>query len=86
MRTFRMASTSSQALNRTALHKPDYMYQLRKVGRTAAVFFPFYATVLGWPVSFPLFSSISFSSLFHNTDWTTNSSSSPATAKVLVSD
>lgn len=85
MRTFRMASTSSQALNRTALHKPDHMYQLRKVGRTAAVFFPFYATVLGWPVSFPL-SSISFSSLFHNTDWTTNSSSSPATAKVLVSD
>ncbi|KAF1347169.1 hypothetical protein BDV97DRAFT_401030 [Delphinella strobiligena] len=51
MRTFQTAFRSTHAPRNasTLVHKHDNMLYVRKLGRTAAVFFPFYAVVLGWP-------------------------------------
>ncbi|KAL1311884.1 hypothetical protein AAFC00_001956 [Neodothiora populina] len=40
--TYRNAATAMA-------HKHDNAQLARKLGRTAAVYFPFYAVVLGWP-------------------------------------
>lgn len=54
MRTFQTAFRASHSTRNasTLVHKHDNMLYVRKIGRTAAAFFPFYAVVLGWPVSF----------------------------------
>ncbi|KAF1355469.1 hypothetical protein BDV97DRAFT_288983, partial [Delphinella strobiligena] len=37
---------------RLMAHKHDNLVLVRKLGRTAVVYFPYYAFVLGWPVSY----------------------------------
>ena len=44
---FRYAST----LQRVQHHQHDNLQAARKIGRTAIVYFPFYALAFGWPVS-----------------------------------
>jgi len=53
MRTFKTAFNTSQVRRQSTLQLRgrNNMHLFRKVGRTAAAFFPFYAFVLGWPVS-----------------------------------
>lgn len=64
MRTFKMAFTEAHPFARNprtlAPHKHDNMVLLRKLGRTATAFFPFYAFVLGWPVCLHLFRHVLF--------------------------
>ena len=55
VRTLRHAMHESHPVARKAIntptHKHDNYILLKKFGRTATTFFPFYAFVLGWPVS-----------------------------------
>lgn len=48
MRTF---SARNAATLRPAQHQHDNFLLAKRFGRTAATYFPFYAFVLGWPVS-----------------------------------